>query len=422
MSFLSIPLHTNAKTRLSNNSRRVLWLVASWLGLILISWFLANLWFGRDSLSAFAPKETVSVIHLTPSTNQWQRLIEDFGTLSLVFGRPITLKEIMSYKPNELAIFILSDNQMAVAIKTSEKNLPKETLASYNVNIQKLTKNRWLLSAAPLLFSSKKQTDFHLSSVWPNNLGVFSIQETKGTIFTKKSGYSFKLSSGSGDFHLPNLPTETLAATVVRGGLDFNLLSFFNNLSANLDPLNIISGQEIWQELKSADSIFLLSKSQENSEKIDFLIKTSINAEKVARILQAASVLQNPITKPMEMPDGSLAREILASSPETPNKTIIINGQEIQKINTQIGIILALNSENNTIITSNQTLLENFLVISQEKTTPICDSKQNLIFINPSEAANFLEDQKNISNSPINQVFSKFNALILNNHEFSVCY
>jgi len=422
MSRLNIPFSSNSGTRHSTRSWRVLWLLITILAVFAATTFLANLWFNRDSLSGFAPKGTVATIHLTPNQKQWERLLQDFSNVPIISNRSLTIKDLVNYKPSELSILVLPNNQTAVAIRTLEKNLPLDVLSSLDVTKQKLGSSRWLLSSEVIDFSQNHSTKLNFGSIWPNNLGTITLSGVSGAISVQKTGYSFANQTKTNpSLWLPPLPTETIAAAVMPKNQNTDFSNLFQRFGLLLNPLEIIQSQDLQQALKNADSLILLAKFEETPEQTDFLIKTTLDFSTVAKLIQTSAALQNPVEQPLLLPDGSTSQEIVINKNPAETETVTINGKNVNKISTKNGEIFYLTEENNSIIASNQKLLEDFLLSSDQKKQTFCGSNQNLVFLNPDKLGSFMSQKDFSSNPAFYQTLLGFKNFVLNKNGFSVC-
>ncbi|MFH1253183.1 MAG: hypothetical protein V1664_02520 [Candidatus Uhrbacteria bacterium] len=420
MPSLNIPLYTNQRTRLSIRSRRVLWVVLLGLIFCFLVFLTSNLWFNRDSLSAFAPKETLATIHLTPTTKEWNKLITDFGDLSIITDRPLTIGDLANFKPSEAAIFILPEGKTAVALRTLEKNLPQDLLKAYGINLQKLGTNHWLLSSDPIPFSTKGQTKFHISSIWPKTFGYITVDKSVGRITFSENGYFFALHEENTAFALPFLPPETIAAVVLQKDKPVNLTSLLNRFDQLIEPLKLLKSTDLMSEIQKENSLFLIAKSLENPNKIDFLVETELNSGITASLMQTIATIQNPTINPLVLPDNSTAQEILVDPSKIELASEWLDGQEIKSAKIGNDKIFTTQKDNKTLISSNITLLNEYLKNKANKQT-VCGSKENLVFINTKEAAGFLNDSDFLSNLVLKQIALKFNSFALNHNGFTIC-
>lgn len=421
---LNIPLSTHSRTRLSTSSRRVLWLALVLFFFALITIILTNLWVNRDSLSSFAPEETLVTIHLTPNQKQWTNLINDFGNLPLISERSLTIKDLSDFKIKELSIFVLTNNRTAIAVRTGKQSIPQDLISFLDLNNKKLNSNSWFLSSEDLNPSNINKTKINFSSLWSNNIGsIITIKKT-GAIYLQKNGYFFKEENEfkNQDVYLPTLPSKTIAAVALENQ-NIDLLNLFNQFKLILKPLEIIKDLDFWQNLEKNKTLVLLAKSEEKPGTTNFLIQTQNNSSLVSQIILASAALQTPIIKKTSFPDGSLAEEIIIDPSQIKSENVIISGQDVQKIKTENGEILALIKENNSIISSNEKLLEDYLY-NQNLTTKnqtICGSEKNLVFfdINNLDKSAVLNDF--YQNQFFVQAISKFNNFIVTKKGFLLC-
>ncbi|MFA6132138.1 MAG: hypothetical protein WC702_03725 [Patescibacteria group bacterium] len=414
---LNIPLSTNQSTRPNLKKGRVLWILFGFFILVLVPFTLANLWVSRDTVSSFAPEGTLAIIHLTPSRQAWTKLINDFGGLTLISDRSITIRDLAGLKTKEISIFYLQNNASAVAIRTRERNLQREILNSYGISVQKLGRNRWLLSNRPLPYSVDSKTTWSLSSIWPRTLGTVRLDGFLGQITANKRGYSLdtpkikKVTS-----LLPNLPEAVTAAVSFQPNSKTDLSAIFLRFDTLLDPLGTIKSEEIAQKMEENGGMVLLTNS-------DFLIETTLESSFLSQILQTAAVFRSPIVKTMPMPDGSFVQEMFIDQTGAEFSSIWINGSEVKSTKTENGSFFALDGEKTDIISSDQALLEDYLNKKQEKTNAVCGQKKLFAYLKPNELEKgvFGNTQYVVLPNLLN-FGAKFEEIVLTSRKVFLCY
>ena len=424
MSRLSIPLSTRLGTRQSTSSRRVLWLILFWLFVVIFSFGLSKLWFTRDTLTKYAPNDTVVTIHLTPSRLAWTKINEDFGQTPLITGRPLTTKDLSTFKTKELAIFISENNESSIAIRANDKDLPRDLLNSYGITLQKLKNDQWLLSSKLLPFSTENKNVWNFSSIWPKNLGFIVLNNFIGQIKLSSNGYEIKVPKiKSPTNYLPALPENTVAAVSLQKNQQLDLSGLFGEIGSLLDPLELVDSNDFNQKIEENGGLVLLASSNQEDNKTEFLIESEIDSLVLSQTLQTIAAFQNPKLTLMDMPDNSIVQEITVSPQEVEFQSQWINGLEAKVVETPTGNILALESENKNIITSNQDLLENFLNKKFEKNNPTCGSKKNLVFLKPEEIKNLLfEENFSFSKPNLLETALNFNEIAINNGKLFLCF
>lgn len=392
-------------------------MLVGWSAFVLASFALTNLWFTRDTLSAYAPESTIAIIHLTPSRQAWTKLISDFGNLSLISSRSLTINDLAALKPKEISIFALQNNESAVAIRTSERNLQKEILNSYGISIQNLGRNRWLLSGKPLPITTKGKTQWSIGSIWPGTVGMIRLDGFSGHICSKKGGYVIDIpKTDETGTHLPSLPENIAAAVSIQPNTEINLSALFNRFKPLLESLESVDIEQVAQKIKENGGIIMLSNG-------GFLLETTLDSSILSQIAQAAAALQSPRTKPMSMPDGSLVEELLIEPADIKFESFWVNGQEIKSVKTKNGQLLILDREKTDIITSNQGLLEDFLNKQLEKPNFTCGSKNNFVYLKPNEINTTFTDDKNYLLQPsLLEFVLKFAEISLDKNKMYFCY
>jgi len=414
---LNIPISNNQSTRPKLTKGRVLWILISLVSLFLVPFILAKLWFTRDTLSSYAPEGTVAVIHLTPSRQAWTKIINDFNNLPIISERSLTIKDLATLKTNEISIFLLEDNKSAVAIKTQEKNLQREMLSSYGISIQKIGSNRWLLSNGLLPYSTESKTSWSFKSIWPKTIGTVYLDNFLGQIKINKNGYSVSTPNIKKITNLlPNLPESVTAAVSFQPELNIDLSSAFERFDTLLGPLQTIKSGEIAQRIKENGGSIILTNN-------GFLIETVFESSFLSQIIQIASAFQNPITKDMPMPDGSVVKEMFIDKTGANFESVWINGSEAKSVTTENGYFLAFDGEKTDILTSDKTLLEEYLNKKSEKISPVCDQKKILAYLKPNDFENGVIGRSEYTTTPNLFKFSeKFEEIVLTGNKMYFCY
>lgn len=420
---LNIPLSINPGTRLSISSRRVLWLVASWLVVILASFIAANLWFTRNTLSGYAPEETLAVIHLSPSRQTWMNLINNFPNIPLISSRSITVRDLSALPIKELAVFILPNNESALAIRISDKEMPTNLLKSLGIIAQKTNKNQWVLSSNLMPLNTKKQTQVFFDSIWPKTVGHLVINGFSGKIKEKNSGYEIEIPKiKERGINLPPLPNNSIAALAIQSGQNWDLTRFFGQINIFLEPWKTFGGVEIENWLKKEGGIIIIGKNTENKEKNNFLIEINSKQQVLAQVLQIAAAFQSPILETVILPDGAIIQEILVNPSLAQINPIWINGQEIMSATGLAGELYAFDGEKTDVLANNSQFLTEYLTKKQEKKMSTCGNN-NLVFLKPKKIyESFNDDAVFISRSTLLEFTLKFATISLNKDKIYLCY
>lgn len=414
---LNIPLSNNQSTRPNLTKGRVLWILISLLSLFLIPFILTKLWFTRDTLSSYAPEGTVAVIHLNPSRQAWTKITNDFNNLPIISERSLTIKDLAALKAAEISIFLLENNQSAAAIRTSEKNLQREILSSYGINVQKIGRNRWLLSNSLLPYSTESKTSWSFKSIWPKTIGIVYLDKFVGQIKINKNGYSISTPNIKSVTNLlPNLPESVTAAVSFQPGLNIDLSSAFERFDTLLNPLQTIKSGEIAEKIKENGGSIILTNN-------GFLIETVFESSFLSQIIQTASAFQNPTTKDMLMPDGSIVKEMFIDKTGTNFESVWINGSEAKSVTTENGYFLAFDGEKTDILTSDKALLEEYLNKKQEKNSTVCGQKKIFAYLKPNDFEKGIIGENKYTTTPNLFKFSeKFEEIVLTGNKMYFCY
>ena len=331
--------------------------------------------------------------------------------------RPLTTTDLIAFKPKEIAIFVDKNGNSSVAIRTNEKNLNKELLNSYGIITQKLGQNKWLLFSEPPSLIPNGRTKFSLGSIWPNTIGKITLGDFSGHIKVKDNGYAVEIPKTklTGNV-LPSLPLETVAALAFQPGNESGLSSLLNQIDLLLEPLKTITSEQLVNKIKENGAVILLTNN-------NFLIETSLESTFLFQTIQTAAAFQSPTVETMNLPDGSLADEIIVDPSKVDFGSVWIKGQEAKSVETPNGSLLALDGEKTDIIASDSSLLEQYLNKKTEKVSPTCGSKNNLVYLKPKELENTMFGEHNSITSPsLLQIALKFNEIAVDNNKIYLCY
>ncbi|HLD17628.1 MAG TPA: hypothetical protein VJB99_00955 [Patescibacteria group bacterium] len=360
------------------------------------SWIGTRLWQGRDTVSSFAPDGTMVLLRFAPTQNLWSDILRDFGEIRLTRNKPLTLKNLSPFLGKELAIFLLSDGTVATVVRSNQKPFPEKELKIYGVVVQRVKKNIYLLSESPLTLPVHPQkVPLNLSALLPETVGTLSIhlpeKLVRGRIQKKSAGYEAVLSGFSEETSSSNflqaLPPLTNAAVSFSPG-PTPFFPFFSALKPFI-PAENTAFSSFQKALEySGGAVYLFQEEPLSSL---FLIQERLEPSFAAALLQTMAVSFSPIHRPLFLPDGSAAEELITDSSFQPIEQTEKEEEITLRLPSEKGPAILLTAAS-TIFGTPQTLS-----IFQDKTKKMhsCLSKPS-VFLKPEAFRNFLSSPEKI--------------------------
>jgi len=427
--YLNIPLHGSKTTR---HRRRVVWTYGIVLGIwIILMWILAVLWFTRDLLSSYAPDETGVIIHLVPEKNHWDTLLRDFGHIPLISHRPFFLRDILPFTKGDLAIFLLKDGSTAVIIRTSESNIPVHKLEIYGISIQQLDRNIFLLSEHPLPFSPKKTLHLETKALFPGSLGSILFFEDqkifRSSLYSVAKGYTFYLprekevSSPS----LPVLPQKTIAAITFSPFSMDELFFILTKLNRLIEPIHADMLSSLKETLEKQGGIIAFTQTDMKNPHFILQFKTE-KSNLLETILKIASAFQKPIIRPLLLPDGTSAQEIIIDPANTVVEQTNIEGNQSMRVQTAVGSLIGTNRESDSYLSTNEELLHFWLGSDKKDGQKTCAKNPVAIFFPPQASFFLLEEKHSIESNILLNLTKNFQQIgifkTITGKKFLFCY
>ncbi len=384
-------------------------------------WVGGALWLTRDSLSAYAPGETATVFHLTPTTGAWRRLLEDFGHVTVVSGRFLTLREVATLSPKEVAIFVDAFGGRSVAIRATLEANVRHELETYGISIQELGPHQFLLSSQPLPFSINRRTSFDVRRIVPSVFGSIRAQQSDRPTFSSplsmnSRGYATSLPKvEASPLSSKRLPQNTIAAMSMPSLTNKLLEPVTNQLETILRPINADIVSNLAEAMNRKDVVVVYAKDE--AEKPNFLLRLAkkVNA---TDLLRTISSLKNPRERDFTLPDGSHSTELYVDPDNMTVEEVVMAGKTVQRVQTPDGQFLATEDENWLYLATNEHILTTWLNAATSDGPFIC-SKNPFLFINVDDILTLVKKERMQTANSWEEVFIEFQEISLSSGFFS---
>lgn len=317
MQRLSIPLGRSSTTR---PSRRVVWLLATLGGLLLVL-CVANWWFGRLDIASTAPEGTQLVFRLQPGSKHWPRVLQTLGDIPVVSGRGLTLHDVAAHTSGDIAIFVGEDGRISTAIRADAGQLPHALFDAYGISIQSTSRHLSLLvdREQPLTrLSIRRPWGMAPWTIFSHPVGSAHLRIdnrwVNGSLLVDKNGWELLLP------RLPlsklpwkSLPPQTvlaLATPALASNLDLSGIT--GRMDALLAPFDVPSLSQLANNLVKGGGLLVLT---ERPNGWGFLLSgpnTYLNIEDQRRLLTTSIALKNPQKRTWTLVDGSTTQELRA--------------------------------------------------------------------------------------------------------------
>jgi len=388
MQRLNIPFDRHKQT--TRRKRRVVWMfVSGYLLVALSAWFLSTLWLSRDTVSAAAPDRTNIVIRLTAVKKNAPLYLEFLGNTPLLSGRSLTIRDLLPHIHGEFALFLLEDGSRAVAIRSSEADIPYELFDHFGVVTREVTPNVFLLSAQPLpVAGTAVKKTLSGPSLFPGTrkLGSVSINSPDeplyGSILLSKKNLSVRFNNMPLSSELPQmLPQNVFAAVSTPALPNTNVLSLSKQIDNFIAPFGAKKTEDISSTVLKNPGYILLSETE---NKVSFLISTSENLFDEGdqmRFLSTFAALKNPKQQEWLLPDQSSAIELVSDPSTVSVEERIFFGTPVQQVYaTKDEQMFTAQKDGQVVITNNEDLLK-FWVNPEESVTesPVCPASHALL-------------------------------------------
>jgi|GEM_PF-1277888 hypothetical protein len=366
MQRLNIPLHRHTRTT-RRSPRRVVWLsMASFLIVFfLITIISTNAWFQRNTVFAAAPDDTVLALHFTPTKQNWEKIRTTLKQTPLISGRTLSIDEISSFVQGEFALFSTESGEFSLAVRSSERLIPQKLLDSYGISYQEVTPNIFLLSKTLTSVGGWVENTDHnytLPSFSQYKIGELhmltsEISSISGPIKADQEGITVYLPKLNLSSHNLDLAPASLFAVLSTPFLTNN-----TDISLTSSVQNIFSAYEV-----GLFDDFLASFSKNGTvmlkydENLSYLYtsESQTNEQQLEKLLTLSVALQSPKLSYWELPDGTLASEVIADPSSIIIEEVPISGNLINHIPLEADSdIYYASTEQGSFLTNDKDLLD----------------------------------------------------------------
>jgi len=311
-----------SKQRTTRRFRRVVWQLGLSALLISLVWLGARTYIYRDTLSQVHPQETILTIRFPLNPANRDRLAELFGSQSLIAGKSLTLTDISPWVGAEMAIYLKTNGDYVLGIRTQGDKIPHELLDDQGITIQELTNNRYLLTnrLEVLETSTYKRHSLWggslMAYIFGNILGkivfIWDEYEVIGTIINKPNGLLVLLPK----WHLTPF-SEFADMSNIMAILSNQLLT-----ENSILPVKYVIGQGFTKDQAEQKSSWLTQIPGNNgltalflrNKQLTYWLEFSNNNRNLAdysEILRYFAALHQPRLANFELTDTTRAQEIL---------------------------------------------------------------------------------------------------------------
>ncbi len=376
--YLNIPLSRNTKTT-RRHSRRVVWffMLCCATG-ILLSWRIVDVFLTRNTVFEAAPEHTVAMIRFHPSQKTWDNLVRLFDQTPLISNRPITIKDIQPFIKGEFAVFFDEQGGKSLAIKASEKEIPKDLFDKFGISIQKINRHLFLLSETLMPIGGKpegirsRSSFFSWGTIGNLSLKINESMWISGPISQKNGQMSIAFPNpGIKNGEKINVPETTLAALSIQG------LTLFDNKIISTSLGNLIELENEFfpiLEKNTEGALNILLTKDESSENYQYLLslKTSKNKEEIIHFLKQIVASNEPTLENWGLEDGSRVYEMIVDPSNISYEEINIAGVPIIRFSLKNGEKIHFWQNNDNVILCNSSdLIGEYLGQESKKETKI---------------------------------------------------
>lgn len=277
-------LHIEMKSsQTTRQRRRVVWITIELLTVFVFLFGAGRLFLLRTTLLALAPLETDIAVTFV-GKQALEAFFEHLGANQAVTDRSVTFNDLRPHVGRELAVFIdLEEKNQMVAFQGMLPEEMKVRLELYGISVQENAASTILSTTT--VDTSRSDTSFRLASFLPNYAGKIRLGEESGTLFLQKNGILVKVNTGVDiKVSVPKLHTNTMALLPIEW-------TYWRQLG--IDATGVV-------ELRSDES------------EIGYLLQVNqkLDSQKLAKVVQKAALLQNPIVESVVLPDQGTVSEL----------------------------------------------------------------------------------------------------------------
>ncbi|MBI5794656.1 hypothetical protein HZA87_06305 [Candidatus Uhrbacteria bacterium] len=406
MQKLNIPLSRHTKT--TRPLRQVVWLLGMvTLVLVFVSSRVGELWFSRDTIFEAAPEGTVLAIGIELTRASWPLWQKTLAGVPLISNRSLDIDDLATSANGELAIFLTTTGERAVAIRSKQSQLPQELLTSLSITQQEAVPGIILLSQT-LLPISGITSSVHapvfpsLQKHWLGRVEVPDM-DLSGSIFGR---------DGQLELAFPNHPKNTWKKEILPQVM-LAISTSKNDLS--LPPSETF---DVFEQILSRDWSIIVAGGADGS--VELLLKADrgeTTDDDLLNLLQLMGAYLSPTIKETNLKDGTSIKEILVDpSLVTVEQLQVEQIQALRVLGPSNQSVYGAFLDDQIVFSSN----ENLLLSLTSPSTPKTDCVGNTLSLSPSA---ILKEAKTNSYNPslsiLKSIFDDFSAISIEMNKYS---
>ena len=341
MTRLNIPMNSKKTAR---HKRRAVWNTIGFIVLFLLGCVLIHNWFTRDTLAAYAPTDTQTIIRLTPTKNTWPVLLDRFSFASLL-NNGLSLQSIAPYVHGELSIFIQENGDRSLAFHGELPESVKQAFLAHGLAIGEPNSSIVTINTEPNERADLKHKLSLLNRIDPRTIGqIIKAEQDQTTVFP------IKLTNKGIDIKLGKLETSSLSSLIPHDSVlaaeipaSMQALAYLNSVpSLLLDYLESSGGQ-----------VVLMLNQETGLQGISLSVNHQIPNDELIQLHRYLASYSDPGLTTKTLDDSTRLAEIVSDT------------ESVQISESTLGNATILNSDRLTTMSeSNKTL---FTIISQSE-------------------------------------------------------
>jgi hypothetical protein len=344
----------------------------------LVFWSAANGWFGRGSILALAPTDTVLAIELRLNHKTAPFLFDWLSGVPLISDRSLELRDLAPFTHGELAIFVTKEGNRSVAIRANLTDLPTDLLNHFAIPAQEQGSFILLSSSLQPMMGTQTNTPGSifpsLEKTWLGRM-TLPVDHLSGNLFLLNSELLLELMTPKTYAHqTPHISGAAISMKNLEWGSGGIPLNGLEHVLAGMPEPSLI--------MESSERLGVIVRPTEDNIEVLLAIENpeASNGMLVAELERIGS-LARPTLITQILPDGSIFEEILVQPELVSVEETSTNVGTSYRVPTRGGSSIVASRYGEEILFSNsQTLFEDY-VGNQAEPSIACEGTG--LFINP---------------------------------------
>lgn len=338
------------------------------------------MWFGRDTTSAAAPQDTALVLHFHPNRLAWKAMERTLGRMTLVSNRPLTVANIQSFANGEFSVFVGNDGTRSVAVRSSKNRLPTAMLDSLGILSEETSRGVYLLSDRPVARMNWKPRRVWFGFIhWPGpwrigNAYMVEDQRVRGPIYVSGTKTVIRLPRQDiSTIPWKRLPADTILALAMPALPNTTIEGVTSSIDTVLSSYSAPSAALLVGHLISSSGSIVLTSNEKHTGFLMVSDAEDFAKDLQQKAIQMASALQSPRFRPLSLPDGSIAKEMIVDPGLITVEETTIAGTLVSRVaSAKDEYLFAAQTDESFLLTNDQDLLEFRLNGAGEGIAPAC--------------------------------------------------